>query len=228
MKDALRYAGLLLAAACGVAAADVADFARYDVILERKPFGDVQVQAAQKLTAEQVQKSFIKDLRLCAIYEGDEGIRVGLVYLKSTPPTSFILRLDETSDDGIKLVDADYETGTALLRKENEEYWIVMGNELSVATGGGAPPQSATAAIGGAPGAPRESYAERLRKRREALRAPPTEPPKLTGEDLRKHLEQYQMDLIRSGGEKGPPLPIPLTPEMDDQLVKEGVLPPAQ
>jgi hypothetical protein len=43
---------------------------------------------------------------------------------------------------------------------------------------------------------------------------------------LQNHLEQYQMDLIRAGGEKGPPLPMELTPEMDDQLVKEGVLPP--
>jgi hypothetical protein len=34
------------------------------------------------------------------------------------------------------------------------------------------------------------------------------------------------MDLIRSRGEKGPPLPIPLTPEMDQQLVQEGVLAP--
>jgi hypothetical protein len=39
-------------------------------------------------------------------------------------------------------------------------------------------------------------------------------------------LEAYQMDLIRAKGAKGPPLPIPLTPDMDAQLVKEGVLPP--
>lgn len=219
---------LLLFAVCGIAAAEVADFSRYEVILERKPFGDVQAQAqaAQKLTADQLQNSFIKDLRLCAIYEDDSGVRVGIVNIKSTPQASFILHLDESTDDGIKLVDADYETGSALLRKGSEEYWIAMGNELSVATGGGAPPQLASAPGSGVPGEKRESYAERLRKRREALRAPPAKPPELAGEDLQKHLEQYQMDLIRAAGEKGPPLPIPLTPEMDEQLVKEGVLPP--
>ena len=42
-------------------------------------------------------------------------------------------------------------------------------------------------------------------------------------ETLRKQLEQYQMGVIRTGP---PPLPIPLTKEMDDQLVKEGILPP--
>ena len=69
----------------------------------------------------------------------------------------------------------------------------------------------------------RQSYAERLKSRREALRVKQVEAPKLTGEDLQKHLEQYQMDLIRKGA---PPLPMPLTKDMDDQLVKEGVLAP--
>ena len=46
-----------------------------------------------------------------------------------------------------------------------------------------------------------------------------------TGEELEKHLNEYQMDVIRQGL---PPLPIPLTPEMDQQLVNEGVLPPQQ
>ena len=42
-------------------------------------------------------------------------------------------------------------------------------------------------------------------------------------EELQEHLKEQQMDAIRSGK---PPLPIPLTPEMDAQLVEEGVLPP--
>lgn len=58
-------------------------------------------------------------------------------------------------------------------------------------------------------------------------RAKGTAPPELKGEELEKYLREYQMELIRAGGEKGPALPIPLTPEMDEQLVKEGVLPPA-
>ena len=59
------------------------------------------------------------------------------------------------------------------------------------------------------------SYAESLRRRREELRKTKG----LTEEDLR----QYQMDLTRQGK---PPMPIPLTPEMDKKLVEEGVLPP--
>jgi len=42
-------------------------------------------------------------------------------------------------------------------------------------------------------------------------------------EELEKHLQEYQVERIRKGL---PPLPVPLTKEMDDQLVKDGVLPP--
>ena len=38
-----------------------------------------------------------------------------------------------------------------------------------------------------------------------------------------KEMREHQMHLIRQGKT---PLPIPLTKEMDDQLVKEGILPP--
>ena len=46
---------------------------------------------------------------------------------------------------------------------------------------------------------------------------------RLRREEIRANLQDYQMEVIRSGM---PPLPIPLTQEMDDQLVSEGVLPP--
>lgn len=43
-------------------------------------------------------------------------------------------------------------------------------------------------------------------------------------EEIRKNLQEYQMAVIRAGR---PPLPVLLTQEMDDQLVKEGILPPS-
>ena len=42
-------------------------------------------------------------------------------------------------------------------------------------------------------------------------------------QEIQESLRQYQMDVIRAGL---PPLPVPLTKQMDDQLVAEGVLPP--
>ncbi|MCF7818374.1 MAG: hypothetical protein K9M54_10885, partial [Kiritimatiellales bacterium] len=69
-------------------------------------------------------------------------------------------------------------------------------------------------------------------RRREPQPVPPKAPPEpeLSPEEqarrrdeIRANLQNYQMEVIRSGM---PPLPIPLTQEMDDQLVAEGVLPP--
>ena len=71
----------------------------------------------------------------------------------------------------------------------------------------------------------RTSYAER-RRLRMLERQKPVEVPKpiYTGEELEKHLQEYQMEVIRSGNL--PPLPVQLTPENDAKLVAEGVLPP--
>ena len=54
---------------------------------------------------------------------------------------------------------------------------------------------------------------------------PPAErpPPKYTGGALRQHLQEYNEEAIRQGL---PALPIELTPEQDQRLVAEGVLPP--
>jgi hypothetical protein len=70
----------------------------------------------------------------------------------------------------------------------------------------------------------RMSYAERRRQRMLERQKPVEIPqPKLTGEALEKHLQDYQMQVIREGL---PPLPVQLSPDRDAQLVAEGYLPP--
>jgi hypothetical protein len=70
----------------------------------------------------------------------------------------------------------------------------------------------------------RPDYTTRRRMRAAPEPPPPPPPePKYTGEELQKHLENYQLEVIRQGL---PPLPIPFTPEMDRKLVEEGILPP--
>ena len=67
---------------------------------------------------------------------------------------------------------------------------------------------------------------QELRRRQRMLeRQKPVEVPKpmYTGEELEKHLQNYQMEVIRQGL---PPLPVQLTPDRDAQLVAEGFLPP--
>ncbi len=67
---------------------------------------------------------------------------------------------------------------------------------------------------------PRPDYQARRRQRmtQQHQAAPPPSP-----EKLQQHVQDYQMDVIRLGLK---PVPWPLTKEMDDQLVNEGILPP--
>lgn len=69
------------------------------------------------------------------------------------------------------------------------------------------------------------SYAERRRLRIEEMRKRAQESRNLSEEEVEKRLREYQMKLIREGKT---PLPIPITEEMDAQLVKEGILPPVE
>ena len=232
------WIALLAAGAATSFASGKIEFSRYEAILSRKPFGeppaDTSVGGGPGGTAA-AQTSFVKDIRMCAITESAEfGIRVGFVDIAAKK--NYYLRVGDT-EDGIQLVDADYEKEAALLQKGAEAYWINMSGQVN--PGGSGPVQPASS-IGSAPAAGtslpttgRPSYSDRVRKRREALeerRRQKEEQQKssLSPEERDKLLKEYQMELIRAAGEKGPALPIPLTKEMDNQLVAEGVLPPLE
>ncbi len=201
-----------------LSSASIPEFSRYRIILDRKPFGDPPPAPVTPRPTPPVspQQSFARTIRLTALLESDDGeLRVGLV--NSQNNDSFFLRVGETHD-GIELVSASYEEEEAVLRRGSEMAVI------SFNTGDVEPitqQQHAERAQ-----ARQSSYEERRQARRAAAEARRREPPPeplLTGEELQQHLQDYQMEVIRQGL---PPLPIPLTPEMDDQLVREGVLPP--
>lgn len=196
------------------------------------------------------QDSFAKDYRMCAIRDGLAGVSVGLVNVGAKPVTSFFLFTGD-SEDGIQLVEADFAEEKALLRKGDEECWIYMnGGVRSVAAAGGMIPGASDGLIGvqglissrlaqlrrSKPvpftGLTKEEYNEK----RASGEIPPPIPARnflpgrapqveMTREEREAKLSEYNMELIRAGGEKGLPLPIPLTQEQDDQLVAEGVLP---
>lgn len=219
---------LALGFATQVAAATAFTFQRYQVILDRKPFGEPPAPprplSTSNIRVVPPPPSFTKELRMCGITDSDDfGIRVGIVNIRTH--RSYFFRIGEVQDD-VELVDADFEEEAALLRKGDEDTWIYLDGRtgLSGTTATLASPQSRPPAD--LPPPKRESYAERLRRRRAAaVRHRKVAPPKLSGDELKRHLQEYQMEVIRKGM---PPLPIPLTREMDDQLVAEGVLPPAE
>lgn len=275
LKTAEIWLFMILAGATWVpvqvwaALTDKPDFSRYQVILNRQPFGK-PVQAPPSPPPPNPagnQPSFISFLRMVAIVEEPDGVRVGFVRIgqpvKPGVPASaavqefFYLRVGETSDQGELLVSVDKEQQSAILRKETDQQAISMSSDSGPRGGavpagvpgrGGAafapssfPPGSGPRVISvpPTPPVPAEpapgSYAERLKQRREArdrrnaeLMAVATNPARPSAEALEQHLREYNLNLIRQRGAAGPPLPITLTPDEDDQLVKEGVLPPRQ
>ncbi len=213
------------------------DFARYAGILERRPFAPVTSlddKSSEVVTLEE-PPAFVKDLRMCAITESPAGMRVGFINIRSKPPQPYYLYVGD-SEDGIQLVSADYEKEGALLRKGGEQYWLYMRGDAAPVAGNSDSDNSEHNIVtarrgsrGAAAGVVRSeggvSYAERRRHRLEEMRKKAETTRQLSEEEVEKKLQEYQMDLIRKGLT---PLPIPLTKEMDDQLVKEGILPPAE
>lgn len=197
-------------------------FDRYEVILSRMPFGDEAAAAAAVAEAARAAASvppadsFTKTLKLSAITRNrfNGKLQAGLTDT-ATKKSYFLYEGD--SEDGIELIKADYENEKALLRKGDEQAWLDMNaSPIAVAAA-----QTVPAPVGRL--SPRGPGA-----RNAVVQPPPPPKPLLTGEALEKHLKDYQMELIRAKGEKGPPLPMELTPEMDQKLVEEGVLPPAE
>ncbi len=222
-----------------------ADFSRYALILERRPFSSAAAAEpmAVPVTVE-APPAFVKDLRMVAITESPAGVKVGFVNIRERPPKPYYLYVGD-SEDGILLVDADYDMERALLRKEGEQFWMAMGGAPPLTAAGAAPsgvpspppPPPAGVQRGGRPAQPPDavpspdeagnsrvnSYAERRRQRIEEIRRRAEESRNLSEEEVERRLREYQMRLIREGKT---PLPIPITEEMDAQLVEEGILPP--
>ncbi len=247
------------------------DFSRYQIILDKMPFGRLvqpPAPSAAPSVSAPVQPPLKNILKLVAIVEDPEP-RAGFVRAAAARPVSgsrppgtvptmdgFYLRVGETSDQGETLIRIDAERGAAVLLKDGEQHTLSMRDASSAAGQAGTAmprqpgrvtltlPAGGAISFGTSPTAsfvserrppPSGSYAARLEARRRArerrneeLMALATNAARPPPEVLEKQLREYNLHLIRQRGEAGPPLPIPLTPEEDELLVKEGVLPPRQ
>lgn len=205
---------------------------RYDVILDRSPFGAEPLQGATGpgQSAAAAAAAATKELRLCFLLESESGeVRAGFQNLKAKrgDPKSVVLMVGE-SFMGMKLLEIDLPGSQATMESRGKSVVFDLSKSpLSAKTS----PAKAAASTSQKP-VPQRRFGGGFRRRTPPPQkpTPPPPEPKLSPEEqarrraeVRANLEDYQMEVIRSGM---PPLPIPLTPEMDRQLVDEGVLPP--
>ncbi len=119
----LRFRTLILAClAAGCAtAADL--FSRYEVILDRKPFGQ-EVVALPPAPVIPPGESMVNKVKMTAVVRDEAGVlRVGLVDLKEK--RNYLLGIGESLGD-MEVVAADYELERARLRRGPEDYWVSM------------------------------------------------------------------------------------------------------
>jgi hypothetical protein len=228
------------------------DFSRYAIIIERRPFASVEPEVAEvipEVVTVAKPPAFVKDLRMCAITERQDGLRVGFVNKRKKQAAAYFLRVGE-SEDGIELVDADYMKKGALLRKGGEQYWMYMGDVPAKSSrktspvlhprgpgtqiakrgrGSRLPPGGVVRGVphsrhpGPGAGQGTQSYADRRRQRLEEMQKKAQAERDKREAEIDKKLQEYQKELIRKGLT---PLPIPLSEDADRELVQEGVLPP--
>lgn len=224
--------------------ADVDDgFSRYQIIISRKPFGvpppePVEVKEPPPKAQED---SFAKTMRVFGINKPEGGmLEVGI--WDNATQSHFLLHEGESNDDGVKVVSVNYELEEVILEKAGEVAVITLTNQIAKASAkarpkGAKPQKGQNKVVSAKPGITKAtSYrsrrkarrAEKLEEVREAVRLKKealANPPKYTKEELRARLEDYNMEVIRQGL---PPLPVELTKAQDDQLVREGYLPPME
>jgi len=162
-----------------------------------------------------------------------DGIRVGLIDLQGN--ISLLLKIGE-AESGIQLISADLQAETVVVRRGGENIVLRLDNgALRTSDSATFTPiqklaDSRTSVTDPAAGVlqRRELALSRIQARRDSAMQARGEPSpdlfkKVTGPELERKLQEYQMEVIRQGL---PPLPIPLSEKMDDQLVSVGVLPP--
>ena len=224
--DHIMFVAIMLASIL-CTAVQAGSFSRYNLILERRPFAKAVAPDSvdEKVVTVEKPPAFVKDLRMCAITESPAGIKVGFINIRQKKSNPYYIYVGDTTEDGITIVDANYDKGSALLRKGGEQFWLYMGGGSSGGNCSGkssrtfnrrkASKKRTTTAF--------NSYAERRRKRLEEMRKRMEQERKISDEEVNKKLQRYQMERIRRGLT---PLPIKLSAEADAELVKEGLLPP--
>ena len=204
----------------------LADDNRYKIIIERNPFGaelispEPSVSSIQNETmALAAAKAAEKELRLCFIFETDTGIiRAGFENktAKKGESKSVMLSVGE-SFKGMKLLDVNIQNSTATLDRNGINIMFSLMKATQPVNKNASQSQRRFNT-----GFRESNNTDNKTVKTEEIKLSPSQQAQRR-EEIQENLRQYQMDVIRAGL---PPLPVPLTKQMDEQLVAEGILPP--
>jgi len=91
-------------------------FARYQIIIDKHPFGEEPPEL--ETVQISLDKSFARHLRLSMLFEGPGGdVRAGIIDTKEKK--NYILSVGEI-EGGLELIEADLSTSEAMLRRGSE------------------------------------------------------------------------------------------------------------
>ncbi|MBA4388591.1 MAG: hypothetical protein C0404_11455 [Verrucomicrobia bacterium] len=228
------------------APASFRDFSRYQIIIDKEVFGKPISKTEERSESHPKpmddRENFFKGIRLVFMNKVN-GVVSHVSFVNVADKNRiYYMKVGET-EDGITLVSADYVAEEVVLRKGELECVVTMRGEMlsagTTAPGAAIRPDLPFSAAGATPPHPatiRISYRdwrrqaqaaadERLRKQAEAQAEAHA---RISPEEQERLLQDYQKKLIKARGEDGPPLPVPLTEETDNELVAGGFLPPRQ
>ncbi|MFA6172288.1 MAG: hypothetical protein WC334_01725 [Kiritimatiellales bacterium] len=99
------------------------DWSRYEIIMERSPFGK-EPPPEENAAAARPAGEFAKQYRLCMLYEGTAGqLKAGIV--SKVNNKNFFLQVGE-SEEGLSLVEVRLEEGVAVLQQGGETAQLLL------------------------------------------------------------------------------------------------------
>ncbi|MGI6086488.1 MAG: hypothetical protein ACOYCD_00880 [Kiritimatiellia bacterium] len=211
------------------AASELPDFSHYQIILDRKPFGEIAPVKAHgdDLAASGAGASAsAQDLELRAIIEEGNTIRVGMFDRRDN--SSFYIKQGETVDQ-FELVSVNYDAEEAVLRKMNETIVFKLrpgqdGDAAANVSGPSLQPSPAEPPVFSPPGGTSRPFFAELRRRREA--ASGTNPPAPRG--FAEFFKQQQQTSTQAVSAVKPASPFgPFTPITNAGVMPFGVQPVA-
>jgi len=204
-----------------------ADLGDYQIILDRNLLGVEQPppEPEPPPPPPPAAASWANDYVMTMMSKDPSGLRVGLQN-KRNGQAFLLIEKDPQASGNYMLVSGDFDSGTANIRHGNQSHQFtiqtgpVVKAQSRPSTGRVSRTSNASVGQSGDENERPITPRRRIVRRRVIPQESSSEEQRFNSrEELQRHLEEQQLDAIRTGK---PPLPVPVTDDMVDQLIEEG------